>query len=93
VNAQSNEHMVPPDTSRPASAKLRLKELGFTLPAPPEPFGTYVEAVQTGKLLFLTGMFTSQADPGLSERSPCERDGWWPSWHRSAKALRRPDAA
>jgi len=29
----------------------RLKELGIKLPAPPEPFGTYVEAVQTGNLL------------------------------------------
>jgi enamine deaminase RidA (YjgF/YER057c/UK114 family) len=33
-----------------------LKELGIELPAPPEPFGTYAEAVQTGNLLFLTGM-------------------------------------
>src|SRR5881227_1549263 len=37
-------------------AEQRLKELGIELPAPPEPFGTYVEAVQTGNLLFLTGM-------------------------------------
>ena len=34
----------------------RLKELGINLPKPPEPFGIYVEAVQTGNLLFLTGM-------------------------------------
>jgi enamine deaminase RidA (YjgF/YER057c/UK114 family) len=33
-----------------------LQELGIELPAPPEPFGTYAEAVQTGNLLFLTGM-------------------------------------
>ena len=33
-----------------------MRELGIKLPAPPEPFGTYVEAVQTGNLLFLTGM-------------------------------------
>ena len=38
------------------SAEQRLKELGINLPAPPEPFGTYVEAVQSGNLLFLTGM-------------------------------------
>src|SRR5579862_2409317 len=37
-------------------AEQRLRELGIHLPAPPEPFGTYVEAVQTGNLLFLTGM-------------------------------------
>jgi enamine deaminase RidA (YjgF/YER057c/UK114 family) len=42
--------------ARPASAEQRLKELGIKLPAPPEPFGIYVEAVQTGNLLFLTGM-------------------------------------
>ena len=39
-----------------AEAEQRLKELGIALPAPTEPFGTYVEAVQTGNLLFLTGM-------------------------------------
>ena len=38
------------------SAEQRLKELGIRLPIPPEPFGTYAEAVQTGNLLFLTGM-------------------------------------
>jgi len=41
-------------------AEQRLKELGIELPAPPEPFGTYVEAVQTGNLLFLTGMLPTQ---------------------------------
>jgi enamine deaminase RidA (YjgF/YER057c/UK114 family) len=49
--------MVTPERARPASAEQRLKELGIKLPAPPEPFGTYREAVQTGNLLFLTGMF------------------------------------
>ena len=38
------------------SAERRLKELGISLPAPPDPFGAYVEAVQTGNLLFLSGM-------------------------------------
>jgi enamine deaminase RidA (YjgF/YER057c/UK114 family) len=37
-----------------------LAELGIKLPAPPEPFGTYVEAVQTGNLLFLTGMLPTE---------------------------------
>ena len=46
--------------SRPASAEQRLKELGINLPAPPEPFGTYAEAVQTGNLLFLTGMLPTE---------------------------------
>ena len=48
--------MVTQKHSHAASAEQRLKELGIKLPEPPEPFGTYVEAVQTGNLLFLTGM-------------------------------------
>ena len=43
-----------------ASAEQRLKDLGIKLPEPPEPFGTYVEAVQTGNLLFLTGMLPTE---------------------------------
>jgi enamine deaminase RidA (YjgF/YER057c/UK114 family) len=42
-------------------AELRLKRLGVELPAPPEPFGVYAEAVQTGNLLFLTGMLPTEA--------------------------------
>ena len=42
------------------TAEQRLKELGVVLPAPPKPFGTYVEAVQTGNLLFLTGMLSTE---------------------------------
>src|SRR5437868_1370672 len=52
--------MVTPEDSRPISAEERLKELGIKLPSPPEPFGTYVEAVQTGNLLFLTGMLPTE---------------------------------
>src|ERR1700739_1408601 len=48
--------MVNRESSRPASAEQRLKEFGIELPTPPEPFGVYAEAVQTGNLLFLTGM-------------------------------------
>jgi hypothetical protein len=48
--------MVTREGFRPASAEQRLKALGIKLLAPPEPFGIYVEAVQTGNLLFLTGM-------------------------------------
>ena len=43
-----------------ASAEQRLKDLGIQLPSPPEPFGTYAEAVQTGNLLFLTGMLPTE---------------------------------
>jgi enamine deaminase RidA (YjgF/YER057c/UK114 family) len=52
--------MVSPGTSRPGSAEQRLVELGINLPAPPEPFGTYAEAVETGNLLFLTGMLPTE---------------------------------
>lgn len=52
--------MVTQEGYRPASAEQRLKEFGITLPAPPEPFGTYAEAVQTGNLLFLTGMLPTE---------------------------------
>lgn len=36
-------------------AESRLIELGIELPAAQKPLGAYVEAVQTGNLLFLTG--------------------------------------
>ena len=52
--------MVTQKDSQSASAEQRLKELGIRLPAPPEPFGTYVETVQTGNLLFLTGMLPTE---------------------------------
>src|ERR1700741_2289602 len=38
-----------------ANAEQRLKELGIDLPRPPAPLGAYVEAVQAGNLLFLSG--------------------------------------
>ena len=34
----------------------RIKSLGIQLPAAPIPLGSYIEAVQTGNLLFLSGM-------------------------------------
>src|ERR1700680_470277 len=60
MGANLKKKMVTREVSRPASAEQRLKELGIKLPAPPEPFGTYVEAVQTGNLLFLTGMLPTE---------------------------------
>src|SRR5947209_162702 len=47
-------------TVGPVSATQRLQELGIDLPAPPQPFGMYAEAVQTGNLLFLTGMLPTE---------------------------------
>jgi len=43
-----------------ASAEQRLKILGIELPSPPQPFGTYAEAVQTGALLFVSGMLPTE---------------------------------
>jgi enamine deaminase RidA (YjgF/YER057c/UK114 family) len=60
MNTNSKEEIATREVSRPASAEQRLKELGIELPAPPEPFGTYAEAVQTGNLLFLTGMLPTE---------------------------------
>ena len=48
------------EATRLAGAERRLKELRITLPAPPEPFGSYVEAVRTGNLLFLSGMLPTE---------------------------------
>jgi enamine deaminase RidA (YjgF/YER057c/UK114 family) len=47
-------------TAATGSAEQRLKELGIELPPPPEPFGAYAEAVQTGNLLFLSGMLPTE---------------------------------
>ena len=52
--------MVTREHSNPAGAEQRLRELGIKLPVPPQPFGTYAEAVQTGNLLFLTGMLPTE---------------------------------
>jgi len=60
MNSNSKELVVTRGSSRPARAEQRLNELGIKLPAPPEPFGSYVEAVQTGDLLFLSGMLPTE---------------------------------
>src|SRR5713226_5463051 len=56
MNTGPKEKILNDDNSRPVTAEQRLTQLGIKLPAPPEPFGIYAEAVQTGNLLFLTGM-------------------------------------
>ena len=48
--------MVSPRNTQPVSAERRLAELGIELPPAPSPFGAYVESVQTGNLLYLSGM-------------------------------------
>lgn len=67
--------MVNDADSRSLTAEQRLKELGVTLPSPPQPFGTYVEAVQTGNLLFLTGMLPTEGrEPKFIGRLGAELD-------------------
>jgi enamine deaminase RidA (YjgF/YER057c/UK114 family) len=44
-----------------ASAEQRLTELGIDLPRPPAPLGAYVEAVQAGNLLFVSGTLPVEA--------------------------------
>jgi enamine deaminase RidA (YjgF/YER057c/UK114 family) len=56
MNIDSKDKILSGDGSRLATAEQRLSQLGINLPSPPEPFGVYAEAVQTGNLLFLTGM-------------------------------------
>jgi len=56
MNTDSKDKILSGGGSRLATAEQRLRQLSIELPAPPEPFGIYAEAVQTGNLLFLTGM-------------------------------------
>jgi enamine deaminase RidA (YjgF/YER057c/UK114 family) len=48
--------MVSLKGSQSASAERRLQDLGIVLPNAPRPLGAYVETVQSGNLLFLSGM-------------------------------------
>ncbi len=41
---------------QPASAENRLAALGIELPEAPDAIGTYVESVQSGNLLYLSGV-------------------------------------
>src|SRR5437899_12180840 len=60
MNKKLTEETVTPQDAPPISAEQRLKELRIDLPVPPQPFGIYAEAVQTGDLLFLTGMLPTE---------------------------------
>jgi len=48
--------MVSPKSPKPADAERRLAALCIELPLPPTPIGAYVESVQTGNLLYLSGI-------------------------------------
>jgi enamine deaminase RidA (YjgF/YER057c/UK114 family) len=45
--------------TKSTTAEERLAKLGIHLPDAPTPFGAYVPAVQTGNLLFLSGMLAT----------------------------------
>lgn len=45
--------------SKATTAEDRLQKLGIQLPDAPTPFGAYVPAVQSGNLLFLSGMLAT----------------------------------
>jgi enamine deaminase RidA (YjgF/YER057c/UK114 family) len=42
--------------------EVKLKELGITLPEPPQPVANYVNGVRTGNLIFLAGKGPKRAD-------------------------------
>jgi enamine deaminase RidA (YjgF/YER057c/UK114 family) len=68
--------MVARASGGPSSAEQRLKDLGIELPTPPQPFGTYVEAVRSGDLLFLTGMMPTRGrEAKFTGRVGAEIDG------------------
>jgi len=46
-------------TTNATTAEDRLARLGIHLPDAPTPFGAYVPAVQTGNLVFLSGMLAT----------------------------------
>ena len=45
-----------PKSPKPANAERRLAALCIELPLPPTPIGAYIESVQTGNLLYLSGI-------------------------------------
>jgi enamine deaminase RidA (YjgF/YER057c/UK114 family) len=60
TTACSNQPIDVADASYDPEAKL--KELGITLPAPPQPVANYVNGVRTGNLIFLAGKGPKRAD-------------------------------
>ena len=66
MNTGSKDNVLSADSSPLATAEQRIRQLGIKLPAPPEPFGTYAEAVQAGSLL-LWGKYDLSFDPSEPE--------------------------
>ncbi len=55
-------------TINSTAAEDRLGKLGIHLPDAPTPFGAYMPALQTGNLLFLSGMLAT-SDHGASQQA------------------------
>jgi enamine deaminase RidA (YjgF/YER057c/UK114 family) len=51
------------------SHEARLRELDITLPVVPPPAGTFVHAVRTGNLIFLTGRVPFRTELGSLDRA------------------------
>ena len=60
MSAPAQQRAAIRDDGSRGSAEQRLKVLGIVLPTPPAPFGSYVEAVQSGSLVFLSGMLPTE---------------------------------
>jgi len=56
------------------SAEARIKELGLSLPQPPEPGGNYIPGVRVGNLLYLSGHGPSRVDGVPAARGKVGRD-------------------
>jgi len=94
MNAKAKAQPTTRASPRSGSAEQRLKELHIELPAPPEPFGTYAKAVQTGKLLFLTGMLPTEGGAAkfpvrVGAELDVETGRQRPIWLRSISLLSR----
>ncbi len=59
LSSCSTSRTVVEDSYNP---ELRLKELGITLPSPPQPVANYVNGVRAGNLIFLAGKGPKRAD-------------------------------
>ncbi|HEY2379062.1 MAG TPA: RidA family protein [Gemmatimonadaceae bacterium] len=60
ANVTGSERVAESVRPAPPNAEERLRALSLQLPRSPEPFGRYVEAVQTGNLLFLSGVLATE---------------------------------
>ena len=49
------------DIEKTPDPEQRLHDLGIHLPQPPKPLGSYIETLQTGRLLFLSGTLPVEA--------------------------------